>query len=375
MPAPLLTDFLKENEIRIGKDFQTTPPVYYHSLNDAYYNYFQTLRDYKETYHFLLDFQSWDRESLAANYGNSKSTVFAILGFHRFFELLLKDILKRFNPFLAVKFLEKDEDLIKFFDNNLSPEDVNSVEFTEANKRIRRLFTYYSNKPEEINIITKFEFLNSPFNQETLSELAKWRNRIIHNGNTVPNIYALDYLVSQRITSLVIEIIDADKETLNQYTPHYFETFTGIKIIDRIRQIKFDYMDFTNPNKSSNLGLAILELAHLKELGRAMYKTDPAFKRNRSFYESYYKDPIQKFERFAAVETAHLNFHSLKNCPCCGFNTLIIYKDEYQNAFTKEFKMEFISWFKCFACDYSLKNNLGDPYYFEISKEKIFPEE
>lgn len=370
-----LTDFFERNEVRIGKDFQTSPPVYYHSLNDAYYNYFQTLREYKDTYHFLLDFKTWDRASLAANYSNSKFTVFAILGFHRFFELLLKDILKRINPFLAVKFLEKDEELIRYLDNNLSPDDVSTVEFTEANKRIKRIFKYYSDKPGKSSILNAFEFLNLPFNQETLSELSKWRNRIIHNGNTIPNIYALDYLVSQRITSLVVEVLKADKEVLNEYSPHYFETFTGIKIIERIQKIKFNYTDFENSNKSEGLGMAILELAHLKELGRATYKTDPTYKKNHSFYDPYYKDPVQKFERFAATETTHPNFHNLKNCPCCGFNTLVIYRGEYQDVFTTEYKTSFISWFVCYACGYSLKNNLGDPYYFKLSKAKIFPEE
>src|SRR6185436_18063703 len=114
-----LREFFKNNDARIGKgkDFTTTPPVYYSSLNEAFQNYFLTFRERKDTFHFILDKQMRTRHSLAFNFtGASDNIVFSILGFHRFIELLLKDILRRINPFLAVKFLEKEDELFQYLD-------------------------------------------------------------------------------------------------------------------------------------------------------------------------------------------------------------------------------------------------------------------
>src|SRR5690606_12329743 len=128
-------EFFKNNDVRIceGKDFTPTPPVNYSSLNDAFHNYFLTFRDKKDTFHFILNIQTWERKSLAFNFtGANDNIVFSILGFHRFIELLLKDILRRINPYLAVKFLEKEEELFQFFDNKISADEIKTIEYSET---------------------------------------------------------------------------------------------------------------------------------------------------------------------------------------------------------------------------------------------------
>lgn len=365
-----LDDFIKENEIRIGegKDFTTTPPLYYQSLNDAFYNYFKTVRNNKDTYHFLLDFKSWSRKDVAFNFSNTDSAVFAILGFHRFFELLIKDILRRINQFLAVKFPDNEEDAIKFLNQELESEIMETVEFRKAFERFKEAIKYQNKNPNKIeySIIQQFSFLND----DTLNRLSRWRNRIMHNGSTIPNIYLLDYLVSQKIIPLVDTVVETDKDILKSYRPHYFETLTGIKIIEEIKKIKFDFRDFSNENKGNELALKILRLAHLKELGRATYNLEFTMKNNISYYDPYYKDPIGRNKRFAEQEKSHPSFYANKKCPCCGFDTLVVYRSEFDDIFTK--KKDFISWFNCFTCSYSLKNNLGDPEYFGYSSEKLF---
>ncbi|MFW5804230.1 MAG: hypothetical protein ACOCWG_03255 [bacterium] len=140
-----LREFFKNNDLRIGegKDFTITPPVYYSSLNDAFQNYFLTLRDKKDTFHFILDIQTWTRQSLAFNFtGANANIVFSILGFHRFIELLLKDILRRINPYLAVKFLEKKEELFQYLDNQICADEIKTIEYSETFKRFKQAFKH-----------------------------------------------------------------------------------------------------------------------------------------------------------------------------------------------------------------------------------------
>ena len=123
------------------------------------------------------------------------NVVFSILGFHRFFELLMKDILRRINPFLAVKFLEKEEELFKFLDNKLNADEIKTIENAETIKRFKQAFKHYD-KTSEIYLehLKDYEFLTTKESYETLEMLAEWRNRIMHNGTTLPNLFAFEYL-------------------------------------------------------------------------------------------------------------------------------------------------------------------------------------
>jgi uncharacterized protein YerC len=220
-----LREFFNNNDVRIGedKDFTTNPPVYYSSLNDAFRNYFLTFRDKKDTFHFILDIHSWTRETLAFNFTSYDNFAFTILGFHRFFELLLKDILRRINPYLAVKFLEKEKEIFQFFDNQISADKVKSIEYNVTVKRFKQAFKHYK-KTSKVYIehLKDYEFLISQRSLETLEILAEWRNRIMHNGTTLPNLFAFEYLVSQRLIPLIDQIVKSEKKYLNNYLPHFF---------------------------------------------------------------------------------------------------------------------------------------------------------
>lgn len=371
-----LREFFKNNDVRIGegKDFITTPPVYYSSLNDAFYNYFLTFRDKKDTFHFILNIQTWERKSLAFNFtGANDNIVFSILGFHRFIELLLKDILRRINPYLAVKFLEKEDELFQFLDNKITADEIKTIEYSETVKRFKQAFKHYD-KTTNIYIehLQDYEFLLTQRNLETLNILAEWRNRIMHNGTTLPNLFAFEYLVSQRLIPLIDETIKAEKKYLKNYLPHFFETVTGIKIIDEILAVKFEFTDFEDKNKSRNLAISLLKLGHLKEFGRAAFNSDIVIRKNISFYEPYYDNPIGRVERFAETERHHKEFYDLRDCLCCGVKSLVVYRKSIDIPWTED---KFISWFKCYNCDYSLKNNVGDPNFFNLSDKPIFATE
>ncbi len=373
--AKTLDDFFKENETRIGKDrdFEVKPPLYYYSLNDAFYNYYRVVRENKDTYHDILDFGAMGQKSFGSTIHDYRSAIFAILGFHRFFELLLKDILGRINPFLAVKFPDKKEE-IRFYNNELNSEELESVEFGKAYSRFKEAVNYYDKNPDksEYYIAKKFSFL---IEGETLNRLSVWRNRIMHNGTTLPNIYLMDYLVSQKIIPLVLSVVEIDKNNLNDKLPLFFTTLTGINIVEEIKKIQFEYGDFYNQQKHTELRKKIVHLAHLKELGRATYSIYDNYgftvKRRQSYHERYYEDPIGRIERFVEMEKDQKGFYDIKKCPCCGFKTLVVYRMEYEELLTK--KIEVLSWFNCFTCTYGLRNNIGDPMDFGYSEEKLFP--
>lgn len=369
-----LREFFKNNDVSIGegKDFTTTPPVYYSSLNDAFHCYFQTFRDKKDTFHFILDIQTWTRQSLAFNFtGANENIVFSILGFHRFIELLLKDILRRINPYLAVKFLEKEEELFLYLDNQISADEIKTIEYSETFKRFKQAFKHYDkNSDIYTQHLKDYKFLLSQRNIETLNYLAEWRNRIMHNGMTLPNLFAFEYLVSQRLIPLIDKIIMAEKKYLQNYLPHYFHTITGIKVIEEFLSVKFEFTDFEDKNKSRSLAISLLKLGHLKEIGRTTFNI--IIRNNILFYEPYDENPIGRVERFAEAERKHRDFFNLRECLCCGVKSMVVYRKPIDIPCIDD---KFISWFKCFNCDYSLKNNVGDPNLFNLSDKPIFATE
>ncbi len=366
-----IEDFFKENEYKITNGGATlNPPIYYQSLNDAFTNYFNTVRNNKNTYHFQLDFKEGNNSVI--NFHNIDSAVFTILGFHRFFELLLKDILTRINPLLAFKFPINEKESILFLNQELELDKMETVEFSKAFQRFKEALKYSIDNPENTQylIVQKFSFLKEG---ETLNKLSTWRNRIMHNGKTLPNIYLLDYFISQSVIPLINEVIKVDSDTLKEYKPHYFKTLSGINIIEEILNIKIDYKDFKKETPKKELAEKYLKLAHLKELGRASVTVDPYIKNNIVYDSPYYNDPISRNIRFALQEKNHESFYSHKKCPCCGYDTLVVYRKEIDEVITQ--KKGFISWFNCYTCTYSLKNNIGDPNYFGYSEELLFATE
>ncbi|MCE3228296.1 MAG: hypothetical protein K0S32_2847 [Bacteroidetes bacterium] len=372
-----LTEFLSKHYVEVGKgkDFRVIPPIYYASLRDGFRNYYETFRDKRQYFSLLSNVKEWDRVQLSFDYtGADDCIVFSILGFHRFIELLLKDILRRINPFLPVKTFEKEAEVFLFLDQQLSAEDVKTVEFSDTLKRFRYAYSHY--KPDT-DVYQKhlqpYEFLISSENLEAINILATWRNRVMHNGSTFPNVIAYELLISQRIIPIVENILLAEAPYLEGYDPHYLSSPTGINILKEISNIKFTVKDFSDQTKTKDIGRALLKLQHIKELGKACYNLDPLFRKDRLYYEHLYERPINRNERFA--ESEKLNradiFYSLGKCICCGASSMVTYRSEYDDMFTN--KREFNTWLKCFNCDYSISGNMGDPNYFGLSQSPIFP--
>lgn len=343
-----LREFYSNNEVRVGEDFTRTPPIYYDSLNIALYHFFKTFQPQKDTYHFSLDFVSNTRESLAFNFSDLENTTQCIIAFLRFFELFLKDIIKR----------------------NIPSANIEKWAFQKAYKKVIKEISNNSSG------FRKYKFLLDEQSQNFMDVLKYWRNRIMHNGSIFINNHALDFLVSQQAIPLILKVHKAEKISLNNYIPHYFRTASGINIIKRISEIKFEIADFQNPQKHQELAGELALLNHLKELGRACYVNRLNYKANLHWNEPYYENPIGRGERFAKSEKTRKDLlYNIRKCPCCGVKSLVVYRKEFKDVNFKVGEMDFISWFTCYTCSYSVKKNMDDPYYFRIFRSKVFPEQ
>jgi hypothetical protein len=368
-----LKEFLAKNDLRIGKDFNVKPPWYYYSLHQACYHYFQTFRAIKDSYHYASVFKEWTVENIGLHFTKSAADhiISTILNFHRFFELFLKDLLRRINPFLAVKLGEKKEELFKHLNNEIEADKIKTIEYSETIERVKYAFEYYSTSEVFDTYLRPYNFLIEKSFLEALEALAEWRNRIMHNGSALPNMFALDYLISQKIILLVDLIVEAEKNLIGE-VPYYFKTATGIEVIKGFINTKFHYNEFNIERKSKALSYNLLRIGHLKEMGRASFNANPWLRINKSYHDPYDEKPISRKERFATSEKLHPHFYRLCNCICCGANTLVVYRKEFDNTF--EQKMDFISWFRCYNCDYSLKNNMGEPSLFGLTNVNLFTE-
>lgn len=365
-----LKEFFEENEVRIGVDYKTSVPEYYSSLNDGFNHYFKTFRDNMDSYHFIIDLPQWKREDIAFSFNTSENVIISILSFHRFIELLLKDILRRINPFLAVKFLEKEDEIFKYLDGNINADEIVTVEFSESFKRFKHAFNHYKENTEIFkNHLEPYQFIKETKHSESIIILSNWRNRIMHNGSKLPNILAFEYLISQRIIPLIDLIIKAEGKFLQRvYKPFYFETPTGISVIDKILKAKFNYKDLKNLKKRNEVARTLILLGHLKEVGRSSYNQNVFFRNNKFHFESSYPNPIERSEKFAISEKSNEHFHKIKKCICCGINSLVVYKREFK---TKIFG-DGIRWFKCYHCDYSMKDTMLEPKLFGLTDVSIF---
>lgn len=373
-----LSDFLKNNEITIGKDFMMSPPAYYSSLKEAYFYYFSTFKHDKDSFHFILSIDNWNEEGLGSGYssGAMEEICFSILNFHRFFELFIKEILSRIDPFLSVKMFEKEEEIFRFLNNSISTDEIKTIEFSDAIKRLRFAFNYYSEESIEYReVLIHFKFLKEKNAMDALDVLSQWRNRIMHNGKTFPNLFAFDYLISQEITPIIYEIINTEVIRKEWGNVFLFTTPTGINVIDEILKVKFKHQDFNNIDMKNKLAHSFFKLAHLKEIGKASFKLELNTRSNIHHYEPYYENPIGRVERFAESEKKCSDYLKSSTCICCGLNSLVVYQRKMKHPFSKEvFQDEFVTieWFKCYNCEYALKNNITDAHYFGISDTQYF---
>jgi hypothetical protein len=363
-----LKDFLDFNSSKINEDYEVIPPIYYYSLDDAFFHYFQTFRDKKDVYDYSVHHEFWDVKNFNFSRISYDHATFTFLGFHRFFELLLKDLLRKVNPNLALKF-DKTDNLFELVTNNLIVNG-QTIEFREALDRINIIFQQYKidNLSYKFSIIQNFNFIVSGDNYDTLKNLNDWRNRIMHNGLTIPNIIGLDYFITQRILPLVKKIIDIELPDI--FRPFYLKTPSGIDILEELLKIKFTYLDFSRKKNVDILYKHLIKIGHLKELGRSSFNIYPSLRTGQPFFEPYDSEFLSRVHKIAENEKNNKDFYKLEKCVCCSQETAVVYKKESLSLINKE--KTYFYWLRCYFCDYCIRDNVGEPSIFGLTRIRYF---
>lgn len=392
-------DFIKlrrlseKYEARIGshRGHQRTPPHYFDSLRNAFGAYCNTFNTQNAMYDYYAQGLSrvrWKRQ--LSDYLDEGNSILTIVAFERFFELFLKDILKKANKNLiysSQKRYTKTVDLVHdILSGDFTPKMPDgrkiTIPFRETLKRFYGLVDLMDLQRQGItdrlvrkfsSIVREYPVLTSKGYKGSLELLNWYRDRILHSGDSLPSLWVLDYLVSQKLIPLIDEITAAHRKDLGGYL-FYLTTLTNIDIVKAIRSISFDFSDLKKEKSKEEVFLKLLHLGHLKELGRANLNMN-LFMRNNSqaTYEYNYKDPKGRGERFAQVERKeHPNAIDIKGCPCCATKSLVVYREKVLDPFSNFKKDMDIDWVKCYTCDYHIRYNVGDPFIFQLTQERIF---
>lgn len=364
-----------------------TPPYYYHSLRHALGFYFNTFNTINESYDsYAMGLAGRNVSILKGQLLDEDNTVQTIVAFERFFELLLKDLLKRADRRLtyAHKNLRgnKAQDLInRIRTGRFQPGQFDgkylSAPFRESIDRFYGLIDLCKASDSD-PIVKRFKkvlkiygFFDSDEHKATLQLLNWYRDRILHNGNKLPTLWYLDFMISQKVIPLVKLIADTEKSKLGE-SLFYFQTETNINILEKISEVKYEFKELHDLNKVRKMFYILLYIGHLKELGRANLNMNLFVRKNVQATNEYnYKDPKGRAKRFANAESIHPDFKKISKCHCCGEETLVVYKLTIDDLWNPG-KTQDIDWVKCYLCDYHLRYNVGDPAHFNLSDQRIF---
>lgn len=395
MDSSQLKNLAEKNEVRIDKHRE--PPYFYDSLRNAYYHYFKTFITKNSSYEsYIISSTTYNRKQLKAlerQFLDEENTYLTIVLFQRFFELFLKDLLKKTNMKLVqseargggLKQSKTTWELInKIKSGSFSPykpdgKGVYTIPFNNTIKRFYDLIDYSKDPIKKSNSIVKkfsitiknFTFLDNSDYKSTFEFLNWYRDRILHNGNKLPRLRFLDFIITKRVIPITVNIINSDT-TITQGWLFFTKTITGIEILQEMMATDFDVRNLKNDKTIKKTIHNLLYLAHLKELGRANMNMNNFVKMNHSTYEYNYRDPIGRGKRFAEVEVKkHPHAKIIISCHCCGNESKVFYEEQIDDFFNSGKTIK-IQWVKCYVCEYHLRYNVGDLSLFNDSFEPLF---
>jgi len=387
-----LRDLSEQNDVMIGshEGHHRTPPYYYDSLRHALGFYFNTFNTQNASYNFYAEGLSRNpRIAKSRDFLDEDNTVLAIVAFERFFELFIKSVLTATDPKLgysrkARRHIEIKDLVEEIHSSSFAPKSINgkpfSLPFRETLRRFYGLIDLLNNGYENpivsafSEVVSKYQFFDSRDYKATLELLNWYRDRILHNGNQLPSLWMLDYLVTQRILPIIVSITRADKGILGN-SVFYFKTLTHINIIEKLNDIRYELSQLYDSDKQRDTYWMLLYMGHLKELGRANLNMNLFMRKNiQATYEYNYRDPKGRGRRFAQAELSGCMIAKrVASCPCCGEMSLIVYREIVDDIFNVGSKKS-IEWVKCYTCDYHIRDNVGDPSIFSLCQDRLFME-
>jgi hypothetical protein len=398
-----LKNLADKNEIRIDdhNGSKSSPDHYYESLRNAFGFYFNTFQKINSSYDFYINSTSTAKKEyldiLERQHLDIENSVLTIVSFERFFELFLKNLLKKTNRKLIYQEAHKSKSNIsykksrntwKLIDKIQSNEFIPhkppagripyTIAFRETIERFFELINYTKDASKTNNaIVKKFKKVVAPFAffdnsncQSTLEFINWYRDRILHNGNKLPRLRFLDYIITQRIIPLSIDILNAEPNMPSDWL-FFTKSISGIEILTEMNKLKFTPINTKNNKQIINTFNTLLYLGHLKEIGRANMNMNLAVRSNRSAYEYNYYEVKGRGIRFAQAEKDnHPNAKDIRKCPCCNENSLVLYIIYGQDQ--PIINNEDIEWITCYTCNYHLRYNVFDLHYFDNKHEKHF---
>ncbi|TDL78986.1 hypothetical protein [Peribacillus frigoritolerans] len=274
--------------------------------NTAFYSLKIALKSYFSTYYTMvskLNFHTDKVEKISLSDSYYESYIETIVHFQHFFELIIKDLLEKENPLLAVKTIDKPVLLHRLLlKEDITDEEynsLNSLEFSGALKTVCEL--------QRAGRITNpaFEIFNR--NKGVLDTLNNFRNRIWHRGRFILKYHALDEFICKYVLPVALEVVE-----LNEYT-HYKTDWSpkrskNIMKIDVLLELKNEYKKAV-PDHS--------KIAFLKEVGRTEYNQELIFLfRNE-----------EKAKVYKKLEDENKFISEVLECPVCGNLSLLNYHD------------------------------------------------
>lgn len=367
--------FFKDNEVRLENhsDYKITPELHYISFYSAVGNYFKTVQQMKKTFHFVLGNLKRGRESIGFDFTQNKNEIInSIISFHRFIELHLKFILKNLHPNLVYKTKDRINLWSSYEDSDNFKKEY--VDYEEAKKRVLYALRNNVSNDSSQNHISEYQFLLSETSTLCFKHLTKWRNRLTHNGNTLPNIFAYEYLITQLVLPMVNNLLQVEKNLGREI--YSIVTYNKINIIEEIINLKLEISDFKDYTiQSVDAKRNFLKIFHLKEMGRSVMNIS-AF--NTSLLIS---GPIETRveenknvsipEKIAQLEDKD-DSKFRDRCNCCGRETKVTYKEKLPLANLFPNDKEYIMWFVCYNCGYYLEDTTLDPCEFNLSEILVF---
>ncbi|WP_445194662.1 hypothetical protein ACT9T3_00145 [Staphylococcus xylosus] len=360
---------IKNNEFKIDND---NNDVVLNSLNIGLKSYFSSYKSIRENF----DKRTYSYSHKQDYYENFSET---ILHFHHFFELILKDLLRKEEELLPLDITcdsYKITELIKKIplSNDERMEFIQEITSSKKKKKNFNTLTFYkllnrTCKVIELKPEVKFKFLAK--HRSEFDYLNYLRNKIWHQGKVMLKYEAFDFLIGQYILPLVKECLEVS-EYKEKYRSHKIWRFNKNSL--EINPFEDIIEEFKNESP------AIDKIAVLKELGRASYY---------SLYGKGFGNIIdsrnQSANQLAQAELENsLSTNEILKCPCCAANSLVTYthteitdieeveyEDENGNHRIEEFKdyYEYIYKVKCANCGFQLNDkgikNLKE-YEFDV---------
>jgi len=264
----------------------------------------------------------------------------AILHFHHFVELILKDILRSVNVLLAVDASDKPILLYKLIQNEpiseIDKEVLKQIEFKTALDRVIALI-------KEKKLDDSYKFIQD--SRHWLEKINLLRNRISHRGVFILRYNALDELFGKYIFPFIIKIT-----SLPQYNDILMHQLNICN--DDINPIK-DIITEYSKNKIDHYKIQLLKL-----LGNASYK-NPIISYNNNMFSFIYDDKIKHAKMIADIYAKKEYYYKIHKCPVCGIDALVPEFDSFEE-YNEDGEIinciDYVYKVKCHFCSFELES-------------------